>query len=451
MTPHGDLTTFVSSQTGIDTRRGGTERSLARFAERRAGELDLSLGNYLSLLRTDAAELEQLVNAITVGYTWFFRDGGQLAMVEAMLGGDLARGRPVRVWVPGCSTGEDAYSLALLAARSRREVSILGTDVNSVSLEQARLGRYAPFALRELDPGAARFFSPHPDGSFELSREVRDRVAFARHNLLDRPPAHHATARWDVIVCRNVLIYFTRDAALRVIEVLASALAPGGYLVLGASEVVFDAPPGLEARYLAKRLAFHRPAEGAATDRAPPSFDWLMPRAAERSRHGFVSAFPFAASGETPALRAPTASSTLEAVESDGDDLSPGHALLDRGDARGARDVYVAAIKRDGARADAHMYAGVARYLCGEVDPAMRDLRAALFLDENLWPAAFYLALCHENSGHPEEAVLAYRHVVRLEERGARALGSIFDPWRADLSEVARKRVATSRLELVTR
>jgi chemotaxis methyl-accepting protein methylase len=453
MTLHDELVALVSSQTGIEIMRGGADRSLAQFAERRVRGLGITLGRYLTLLRSDGgSELERLVNAITVGYTWFFRDAGQLAIIEAVLGSDLARGRPARLWVPGCSTGEDAYSLSLVAARLRRDVEILGTDVNSASLERARRGLYRESSLRELDPRAAGQFAAQADGSFEVSPEVRSRVTFARHNLMDRPPTHQASAQWDVILCRNVLIYFSREAALRVMDTLAGALAPGGYLVLGASEVVFDAPPGLQARYVANRLAFHRPAEGAAVkDSVPPSVDWLLPPPTPRNRRGFVSAFPFAAHGDAPLLPRPSQVPRFaDARAVDGDDLSAGHALLDQGDATGARDVYLAAVRRDRTRADAHMYAGVARYLCGEVDPAMRDLRAALFLDETLWPAAFYLALCHENSGHPEEALLAYRHVVRLEERGNKALGSVFDAWRADLSEVARRRVAQARLELAT-
>jgi chemotaxis protein methyltransferase CheR len=444
MTHRDDLIAFVSRRTGIEITRGGADRTLTSFADRRLHELGLTLGQYVWLLRTDGgSELERLVNAITVGYTWFFRDAGQLALVETLLGEKLARGRPARLWVPGCSTGEDAYSLALVAARLGREVEILGTDVNSASLERARRGSYREFSLRELDPRATGYFSRQRDGSFELSAAVRSRVTFARHNLTERPPTPQGAAQWDVILCRNVLIYFTRDAAAAVMDALAGALSPGGYLVLGASEVVFDAPPGLEARYVANRLAFYRPAEGAlARDSVPPCVDWLLTPATERDQRGVVSVFPFAGRIEAPAIPRASALPALLAAPPSDDDLRAGHVLLDQGDASGARDVYVAAVQRDRTRAHAHMYAGVARYLCGEVDPAMQDLRAALFLDEDLWPAAFYLALCHENSGHPEEALLAYRHVVRLSERGPKALGSVFDAWRVDLSEVARRRVA---------
>lgn len=452
MTHQDDLIAFVSHRTGIQITRGGADRTLGQFAARRSADLGLTLAQYLWRLRTDGGgELERLVNAVTVGYTWFFRDPGQLAIVESALG-ELGRERPARIWVPACSTGEDAYSVALVATRLGREVEILATDLNTDSLERARRGVYREFSLRELDPRSTSHFARQRDGSSQLSASVRSRVTFVRHNLMDRPPTPAGAAHWDIILCRNVLIYFTREAALGVMDALAGALAPGGYLVLGASEVVFDAPPGLEARYVASRLAFHRPLQGdlAPAESMPPSVDWLLPAATGTTKRGVLSVFPFAE--RSPPSVIPRPASPL-AFDGDAgaaeDDLGAGHALLDQGDASGARDVYLAAVQRDGTRADAHMYAGVARYLCGEVDPAMHDLRAALFLDGDLWPAAFYLALCHENSGHPEEALLAYRHVVRLEERGAKKLGSVFDAWRADLSEVARRRVSQARLELV--
>jgi tetratricopeptide (TPR) repeat protein len=135
---------------------------------------------------------------------------------------------------------------------------------------------------------------------------------------------------------------------------------------------------------------------------------------------------------------------TPPAPQSDLDaQLGTGHRLLEDGDVAAARVAYLAATKLDPTRADALMYAGVACYLCGELEPALRHLRAALFLDDTLWPAAFYLALCHENSGHPLEALQAFEQVVRIDERERtrRPLGSVFDAWREDLCELARRRV----------
>jgi hypothetical protein len=119
-------------------------------------------------------------------------------------------------------------------------------------------------------------------------------VTFAHHNLLDPVPLTAAGGLWDVILCRNVLIYFTREAAQKTLGTLSRALAPGGHLLLGASEVVVDVPRGLEARYVENRLAFARVDPEAA--RAPKSDtlrrDWLLPTTGSAPT-GLVSALPF--------------------------------------------------------------------------------------------------------------------------------------------------------------
>lgn len=122
-------------------------------------------------------------------------------------------------------------------------------------------------------------------------------------------------------------------------------------------------------------------------------------------------------------------------------ELARGHRLLEAGDVAQARLAYLGALSHDRTRADTHLYAGVARYLCGEIELALHDLRAALFLDDSLWPAAFYLALCHENSGHPVEALQSYEHVLKIHDRQRTSFGSVFDAWREDLCAVARRRV----------
>jgi len=438
-----ELAAFVSERTGIELTRGGIDRALQSLALRRQKELGLTPRHYLALLKAErSAELERVVNSITVGYTWFFRDPGQLASVESLLGGAGAQGGKLRIWIPACSTGEEAYSVALLAAHAGKQVEILATDLNSQSVEQARRGVYGRWSLRDIDPRFVDRFSRRRDGSFELCREVRERVTFAQHNLVQRPPVPSDAATWDIVLCRNVLIYFERDVARGVLQSLTRALAPGGHLVLGASEVVCEVPDGLTACYVANRLVFRR-GDGvqpsAAAESGTWTRDWLLEPALPAHPPRVVSVFP--ASGAVLAESVPPPSPAPSDVERA---LAQGHHMIETGDVAAARTAYLEALRLDPVRADAHMYSGVAHYLCGEVEPALHRLRAALFLDDGLWPAAFYLALCHENSGHPAEALQAFQQVVRLDARereSRRPLGSVFDAWREDLCELARKRV----------
>jgi len=440
MSAERDLAAFVSMRTGIELTRGGIDRALEAYATRRQKELTLSLPAYLALLAGDrgGAELERLVNSITVGYTWFFRDPGQLAAIEALFVSELGRSRKLRTWIPACSTGEDAYSLAFLAGRVERDVEILATDLNTRSIEHARRGVYGSWSVRDMDPRFTANLTQRRDRSFEIAERFRERVSFAAHNLMDRPPAPANGEGWDIVLCRNVLIYFDRDTARRVLDMLTRSLAPGGYLVLGASEVVCEVPNGLDASYVAGRLVFRKRDSASSAGVAAPnvSRDWLIATATARQEVRLVSVFPAAAEALESAPPAPPCE-----IERD---LKRGHRLLEAGDVVQACVAYLAALSRDRTRADSHLYAGVARYLCGEIELALHDLRAALFLDESLWPAAFYLALCHENSGHPAEALQAYEHVLRVHDRQRAAhvtLGSVFDAWRDDLCAVARRRV----------
>ncbi|HEV8550450.1 MAG TPA: CheR family methyltransferase [Polyangiaceae bacterium] len=443
MSVQSELSAFVSERTGIELTRGGIDRALLAVAARRQKELGLTPRGYSALLMAERSpELERVVNSITVGYTWFFRDPGQLATIETLLGKDLAGKQKVRIWVPGCSTGEDAYSVAFLAARSGRAVEILATDLNSKSIEHARRGLYGAWSVRDVDPRFIGHFTRQSDGRFEVRPELRERVTFAQHNLIERPPVPSDAAAWDIVLCRNVLIYFERSVALGVLESLTRCLSPGGYLVLGASEVVCEVPAGLTACYVASRLAFQRGEPVPSPSRAQSGTwarDWLLAPAPAEHAARVLSVFP--ASTAALADSVPPPPPAPPDVESE---LATGHRLIESGDVAAARTAYMNVLSRDATRADAHMYVGIARYLCGEIELALHHLRAALFLDDTLWPAAFYLALCHENSGHPAEALQAFEQVVRLDarEHGSRkSLGSVFDAWRDDLCELARKRV----------
>jgi len=425
------LAAFVSERTGIELTRGGIDGALQRFVARRQKELALTPKTYLELVtQAQSPELERLVNAITVGYTWFFRDPGQFAAVEALLASDLGGRSKLRIWIPACSTGEDAYSIACLAERSGRSVEILATDLNSRSLEQARRGVYRSWSVRDLDPRFVANFTRNSDGSFEVQPQLRERVTFAKQNLIERPPVPSDAATWDIIFCRNVLIYFERSVALGVLENLTRALSTEGHLVLGASEVICEVPPGLHACYVAGRLAFRR---ADSLPEHPPT----LPRTDKLHAAWPLSILSAAGVARTEVTPPPP----VEAISELEHDLAAGHRRIETGDVTGARHSYLQALERDPTRADARMYVGIARYLCGEIEPALHELRAALFLDDGLWPAAFYLALCHESSGHPAEALQAFQHVVRLYATATSSLGCIFDVWRHDLCELARRRV----------
>jgi chemotaxis protein methyltransferase CheR len=261
------LCQLVERATGISLERGGMSTTLERFVTGRMRKLGLArLEDYAALIGDPAsAEQRLLISAITVPHTWFYRDAEQLQTIAGIL--PTAPPGPIAVWVAGCASGEEAYTLAMIGRRIGRELHVLATDVNEDALKAANRGVYSAPAIRDVPPNEMRWFSEQ-DGGYTIDPALRSNVRFVRHNLVD-PPPQPPTARggWDLIVCRNVLIYFSAASAARVLERFARALSDGGSLVVGGSEVVFDPPAGLKLVASGTRLVLRRM---TALPAAPP-------------------------------------------------------------------------------------------------------------------------------------------------------------------------------------
>lgn len=210
--------------------------------------VDLGLGSpldYYYLLKYDPgaeAEWVQLHSAITVNETYFWRELEAVRAVAGTLAPDaLRRGvDPVRIWHAGCASGEEAYSLAIalqeFAPGTAPRVEILATDLDREVLERAEEATYRQRSLRMLPPEfRERWFRVTTDGRFRLDPMLRNRVRFAEVNLVDER-AVRALGRFDVILCRNVFIYFSPDAIRRTALLFHELLREPGYLFLGAAE-----------------------------------------------------------------------------------------------------------------------------------------------------------------------------------------------------------------------
>ncbi len=243
-----DLAGLIRSRFGLDLTQykpASIQRRLARRMELRQVE---TVDRYLELLSTDGAELSALHRDLMLTVTAFFRDGAPFdALRTTVIPRLLARHAPtelVKVWVPGCATGQEAYSVAvclieaIAEARTGHPFQVFATDAEEGSISVARRGVYRADLEAEVSPERlTRFFSPHPDGGHQVAQAVRDHVVFSRHDLLEDPPF----ARLDLVTCRNVLIYLRPEAQARVLRRLHFGLLPHGELMLGTSETVGDA------------------------------------------------------------------------------------------------------------------------------------------------------------------------------------------------------------------
>ncbi len=259
-------------------RRTGIQFGAAKryFIDRRLQErLDANclpdLRAYMMLLRHDdpeGAELQHLINAMTVNETYFYREEYQLRSLSRELMPALAARRPgerLRIWSLPCSTGEEPYSIALHLIENwpgldQVEVEITGSDIDTRVLTQARRGVYDARSVQNL-PSAVlqRHFEAADEGRWRISAALRDAVSFGKVNLADAASMRPHRGRYDVIFCRNLLIYFDDASRREAAETLYDSLRPGGFLCLGHSESMSRMSSLFTVRKCADAMVHQRP------------------------------------------------------------------------------------------------------------------------------------------------------------------------------------------------
>ena len=284
------ICTILLHKTGHDFRRYKTPTLVRRIQRRMQVLQAATVTAYIERLRDGPSEADQLFRDLLIGVTHFFRDPEAFAVLAndviprlvdvATLDGTL------RVWTPGCSTGEEAYSVAILLREqilrqdSRSRVQIFAGDIDDEALEFARNGRYAEGIAKHVTrERLERFFIRH-DHVYQVAKEIREMCLFSVHNLIKDPPF----SRLDLVVCRNLLIYLEADVQKYVNSLFHYALHPGGYLFLGPSENLVG-PPELFRTVDRKHRIFQR---GATVTRV-------------------IDTLPLAVTTRPPATRAPVA------------------------------------------------------------------------------------------------------------------------------------------------
>jgi two-component system, chemotaxis family, CheB/CheR fusion protein len=234
-------------RTGHDFTKYKRSTVFRRIARRMQVTRADELKDYYEVLRDRAEEAQALLGDLLISVTTFFRDADSFEVLQKAVMPELFKGDdPVRVWVPGCATGEEAYSIAimLLEETARHElrpsIQVFGSDLDAKALSIAREGRYPASIEADVNDERLRRFFTREGDAFRVRQELRDIMLFAVHDLLKDPPFSHV----DLISCRNVLIYLDRELQEQVCGTFYYALNPAGFLMLGASESA-DNPSGL--------------------------------------------------------------------------------------------------------------------------------------------------------------------------------------------------------------
>jgi two-component system CheB/CheR fusion protein len=239
---------LLRAQTGHDFSQYKPSTINRRIERRMALQQIDTMESYVKHVQQTPTEVESLFRDLLIGVTNFFRDPPVFQALEEKIMPQLFVGKPIggsiRVWTPGCATGEEAYSLAILLAEHQDslkqscKIQVFATDIDNQAIATARAGLYPASIAADVSPERlARYFSAEGDGSaYRIHKTIRDMLIFSEQDVIKDPPF----SRLDLISCRNLLIYMGSDLQKKLIPLFCYALNPGGFLVLGTSETVGD-------------------------------------------------------------------------------------------------------------------------------------------------------------------------------------------------------------------
>jgi chemotaxis protein methyltransferase CheR len=375
---------------------------LGRIVRERLQALQLgSIDDYARLLTSDLGELGILAAARTINESYFFRDRGQLHVIEHVLLPKIRcqheKSRRLRIWCAGCSTGEEAYTLAIMARRAIPEadtqIEIVATDIDRNALDWARRGRYEAWSFRGVtSEDRSRYFEQ--DGStWRVAPEIRACVRFHQHNLAhDAIPAIHLGIwQLDLIVCRNVFIYFDHPTVTRISSRMHDALAPEGGLVTGHAELLGHELSGFESQAYDQSMVYQR-------------------RPSSKEHH-----HPMRVTPPPPQARSDRLSPdpSVPSESPDGSDLiEKARQLADTGDLEAAADMARQAL--EDREVDALFLLAQISFEQGSDAHALETLRKCLYLAPDYIPAYLEMGTVLESTGAVERARSLYRTALRL-------------------------------------
>lgn len=263
----------------VRTRSGLHFGPDSRFlVEKRVGRRvrELEIGDFASYYyflthgSNGEQEIAELIDILTTNETFFFREINQLhALVEEIIPELMVRrcagAGPVKIWSAGCSSGEEPYSIVMLALEAglvpSRDFHVYASDICRPMLQKARRGSYREVSFRNTDAALRSKYFEIKDGLYRISDEIKKHANFIHLNLME-PSRLAVLSTMDVILCRNVIIYFDLETKRRVIELFYKKLHPGGYLLLGHSESLINLSNAFDLRHLKHDLVYRKPAVG---------------------------------------------------------------------------------------------------------------------------------------------------------------------------------------------
>ena len=448
-------------------------------------EWGYNLDGYYELLRdknnpAGKAELERLIHTLTIGETHFFRDEAQFnALATNVLPELIARKRAaaaavgpginpqLRIWSAGCATGEEPYSIAILLNEllpdlDQWHILILATDINQESLDRARRAHYSDWSFRETRAKALRptYFTYNPSskarfdsGRYRLRDDIRQMVTFVSLNLIedDYPAIHNNTVSMDLILCRNVTIYFTEAATRQVVKRFYEALVGGGWLAVGHAEPSLMVYRAFQTHTFPNSVLYQKTGQPQPW---PDDWDWLddsgqaepPPTAATWVQTGPSLLFSPPEISATPNGKSSNSSSPVpvdlyelartqleqgyikEAIEAlqgklaEAPDFAPAHCLLGRAYANMGRWTEAqhwcqSALERDRLLPEVYYVLGLVYQHEDNLELAIDMLKKAIYLDRQTPLPHFNLAMLYKKLGRLKNAQRAFQNAINVLEK----------------------------------
>jgi chemotaxis protein methyltransferase CheR len=462
----------IREHAGIDYHPGQGV-SLRNALVQRMLQLDMSsAGQYLKLIQGDRGEeeLAKLVSLIVVQKTSFFRDRPQFDLLEKRVLPEMQVREPagdprVNIWSAGCSTGEEPYSIAMVLKRSSfttAQVNLLATDISREALTRAAEARYRRRRLDEMGERERALFSPEA-GDWRLHENVRSLVEFKLHNLVSFPYPLPSEGLWDVIFCRNVLIYFNRETVRGIIENFRRVLSPGGYLFLGVSESLFQLSEGFELISTGKAFVYRnpdgktkpaRPVRRPAPKKRPaPRRDLerlvrrpSAPKPATGLEASIQEARKMVAAGNRDAAFRLLFELTGEHPDAVEPYMAMGELALDRGALEEAWSWYQVVTDLQPTDIDSRFLLAIVLYRLGHDQEAAEHLRRLLFLDGGLALGHYYLGVVAHRLGDIDTALRSFRNALGcIESGGSEKEAELLGKHNLSLDELAEASQARLR------
>jgi chemotaxis protein methyltransferase CheR len=411
-----ELKRYVLGQTGLSYYADKNDDLAARLARRLEARHALDCDHYLRMLMgtAGAREMECLVGELTIGETYFFRQVEHFDVLRSSIFPSLlernAKTRRIRVWSAGCATGEEPYSIAILLERefgsalTGWNVSILASDINSEFLARAKEGRYGEWSLRATPHTIREQCFEQQGDAWILRPQYRKRVSFVQINLV--ADANLAMAdMFDLVICRNVMIYFGSDLIHHTVTGFWNALHPGGWLIIGHAEFSSTVFNKFERVSVGESIVYRKPAsDGAEPIAVAEPEAWTPPNIAVDALHPRRKTQHTSKPAQIVAVADPVAAATLKEVRN----------LADRGSWQAAAALGRKLIEAEPLSAAAHFTLGLILESVGSPEEAEFVLRRAIYLDRNFALAHYHLANCLRAGGKEMQARKSFQNVIQL-------------------------------------